>query len=294
MGLQASLIEVKAILEEKIGESLDEMDEYLRDYRFGPKTLLSLVESFVGMREQISQQSLREIASDVDQFLWFYAEECSISVDTFLRLFRTFPPSARGSHDTVYGAIEKLLSNMPDCAVEEQRQLRSLIEHSKLSASVKEMALNNSAFLSQPEILETVLHRHSQELARVDETDSLQLRQIMQKVIDASLKLLEENSQRSREIVELQRQYGELLDCRSKKLDHEFGMVEDFLRRKHQSVSMSHISLSSETEESEISDSTSLATVSSSTTGAIFKQISKTFHEQLIPDSNSFEPHHTN
>lgn len=247
-------MDVKAMLEEKIGESLDEMDEYLRDYKFGATTLLSLVQHFITTRQQISQQSLREIANDVDQFLWFYAEEQSISTDTFLKLVKVFPPSARCSHDTIYGAMEKLLSHLPNCPAEEQRALRALVDHSKLSPS---MALRNSNYL------ETVLHRHSQELVRVDDddkiTDGRHLRHIMQKVIDASLQLLEENSQRSREIVALQKQYAELLDCRARRLD----VVEDILRRK--SRSLSHISISSETEGSELSNSTN----SSSITGAI-------------------------
>ncbi|KAG0614736.1 hypothetical protein M758_6G200100 [Ceratodon purpureus] len=267
---KARLIGVKTMLEEKIGESLDEMDEYLRDYKFGPETLLSLVEYYVNTGEQISRQSLEEIAGDVDQFLWFYAEECSISVNTFLSLFRAFPPSARSSHDTVYGAIEKLLSNMPDsCAPEDQQQLWSLIDHSKLSPSVTAMALNNPMFSTQPaETLEVVLHHHSQELAaRAEHTDGHHLRQIMQKVIDASLKLLDENSRRSREIVALQKQYGELLHSRSQTLDHELGIVDDFLRRKHQRArNLSRTSISSETGESEMSENTSLDTVSSSIT----------------------------
>jgi len=78
-------------------------------------------------------------------------------------------------------------------------------------------------------------------------------------VINASLKLLEENSRRSREILELQKQYGELLGCRSQMLDHE-GIVD--LLRRH-SVDSGHgnqgatslLLTSDETEESEVSDS---------------------------------------
>ena len=97
----------------------------------------------------------------------------------------------------------------------------------------------------------------------MDDTDGRHLRHIMQKVINASLKLLEENSRRSREILELQKQYGELLGCRSQMLDHE-GLVE--LLKRH-SADIAHGSgvLLSETEESEISDSPSMAT---SSTGA--------------------------
>jgi hypothetical protein len=56
-----------------------------------------------------------------------------------------------------------------------------------------------------------VLQHHSEELSKLDDNDGRNLRHIMQKVINASLKLLEENSRRSNEIVELQKQYAALL-----------------------------------------------------------------------------------
>jgi hypothetical protein len=269
--VQERLMGVKALLEEKIGESLDEMDEYLRDYKFSPETLVSLVEYYTSMGDIHTDQALEEIAGDVDRFLYFYAGEGSISADAFLNLFKAFPASSRTSHDTVYGAIEKLLANIPDCPQEEQQQLWGLIDHFKLSPSVNERALNNPMFLSQPEILESVLQHHSQELAKVDDTDGRHLRHIMQKVINASLKLLEENSRRSREILELQKQYGELLGCRSQMLDHE-GIV-DLLRRHSVDSGHGNGGPLSETEESEISDSPSIAT---SSTGA-------TSHLAMLP-----------
>jgi hypothetical protein len=115
------------------------------------------------------------------------------------------------------------------------------------------------------------LQHHSQELAKVDDTDGRHLRHIMQKVINASLKLLEENSRRSREILELQKQYGELLGCRSQMLDHE-GIV-DLLRRHSVDSGHGNGGPLSETEESEISDSPSIAT---SSTGA-------TSHLAMLP-----------
>jgi hypothetical protein len=137
-------------------------------------------------------------------------------VDGRANLMQVFPSSCRASHDTIYGAIEKLLSHMPECSEEEQQQLWGLVDHFKLSPSMSERALNNPMFLSQPEILESVLQHHSQELSKVDETDGHHLRHIMHKVINASLKLLEENSRRSREILELQKQCGELLTTKSR------------------------------------------------------------------------------
>nr|XP_024385970.1 BTB/POZ domain-containing protein At5g48800-like isoform X3 [Physcomitrium patens] len=284
--LKERLIGVKAMLEEKIGESLNEMDEYLRDYKFGPDTLMSLVEYYISMGEY-TEQSLEEIAGDVDRFLWFYANECSISVDAFISLVKAFPPSARDCHDTIYGAIEKLISTAPNCSAEEQQQLWSLIDHFKLSPSVNERALNNPVFLSQPEILESVLLHHSQELAKVDDTDGRHLRHIMQKVINASLKLLEENSRRSREILELQRQYGELLGCRSQMLNPE-GIVDLLGKQHHSNLSQnSSLQRESETEESEISDSPSLATVSS--TGATSNRSSS--HMAMLPRRNVEPPY---
>lgn len=78
---------VKTILEEKLGESLEEIDEYLHAYRFGPETLLSLVEYFVNAGQR-SEKSLEEIAGEVDGFLYTYAETGSVSLNTFVNLFK--------------------------------------------------------------------------------------------------------------------------------------------------------------------------------------------------------------
>lgn len=176
---------------------------------------------------------------------------------------QVFPSSSRASHDTIYGAIEKLLSHVPECSEEEQQQLWGLVDHFKLSPSMNERALNNPMFLSQPEILESVLQHHSQELAKVDETDGHHLRHIMHKVINASLKLLEENSRRSREILELQKQCGELLTCRTQLLEND--EISRLLRKPTSDPAKKNFCLQdSETEESEASDIPSIATVSTS------------------------------
>jgi hypothetical protein len=86
--LQERLVGVKALLEEKIGESLEELDEYLHDYKVGPDTLMSLVEYYVSVGEPSHEQILQEIVTDVDGFLWFYANEGSISIETFINLVK--------------------------------------------------------------------------------------------------------------------------------------------------------------------------------------------------------------
>lgn len=175
--------------------------------------------------------------------------------------WQVFPSSSRCSHDTIYGAIEKLLVHRPDCTPEEEQQLWSLVNHFKLSPSVNAKALNNPAFLSQPDILESVLQHHSQELSQVDDTDGHHLRQIMQKVINTSLKLLEENSRRSREIAELQKQYGELLaDGKSQILDR---VISDISQKQIVTDFGQHPQVESETEDSETSETPSVATVTS-------------------------------
>jgi len=76
---------MKSVLERKIGMCLDELDEYLRDYKFSPETLMATVGYY--MDEGIlDPSSFEEIVSDVDRFLWRYAEAGSISPDTFVNL----------------------------------------------------------------------------------------------------------------------------------------------------------------------------------------------------------------
>ncbi len=127
--------------------------------------------------------------------------DISVCVKFLCWLFQAFPASCRQSHDTTYASIEKLLAKRTDCSSEDRQQLWRLVDPSKLSPAVNEAALNNPGFLSQPHILESVLQHHSEELSNVDVNDGQNLRHIMQKVINASLKLLEESSRHSNEVV---------------------------------------------------------------------------------------------
>ncbi|KAL2641424.1 hypothetical protein R1flu_009011 [Riccia fluitans] len=204
------LIPVRKLLEHRIGASLSEIDDYLHAYKFGPETLLSLVLHFIKEGDP-TDETLEEIAEEVDGFIWNYSGSISLSVDIFVALVKAFPPQTRRSHDTLYGAIEKLFSRSHHYNPEEKQSLWRLIDRSKLSPPEYERALNNPGFLCQPHILESVLQQHSEELAKVPYSDGRNLRHIMQKVINASLKLLEENSRRSMEILELQKQYAALL-----------------------------------------------------------------------------------
>jgi hypothetical protein len=81
------LSDVKKVLEHRIGVSLDELDDYLHCYRFRPETLMSMINYYVDEADP-DQQSLEEVAGEVDGFLWNYAETGSIAPDIFLSLFK--------------------------------------------------------------------------------------------------------------------------------------------------------------------------------------------------------------
>jgi hypothetical protein len=81
------LSDVKKVLEHRIGVSLDELDDYLHCYRFGPETLMSMISYYVDEADP-DQQSLEEVAGEVDGFLWNFAETGSIAPDIFLSLFK--------------------------------------------------------------------------------------------------------------------------------------------------------------------------------------------------------------
>ncbi|CAM6127568.1 unnamed protein product [Calypogeia fissa] len=210
--MKERLVPVKRLMEHKIGASLFEIDDYLRAYKFGPETLLSLVQHFIAEGDY-GDEALEEIVEEVEGFIWKYAEGAAsaLSFDVFVALVKAFPPGAWQSHDTLYGAIEKLLLKTNSYSADEKQRLWRLIDRSKLSPVEYEKALNNPNFLCQPHILESVLQEHSEELSMVADGDGRNLRQIMQKVMNASLQLLEENSRRSKEILELQKQYAALL-----------------------------------------------------------------------------------
>lgn len=151
-----------------------------------------------------------------------------------------------------------------DITAEERQRLWGLVDPAKLSPAVNERALNNPGFLSQPHILEIVLQKHSEELSKVPDTDGQNLRHIMQKVINASLKLLEENSRRSKEIIQLQQQYSELLGG---KICHSQDSCDDSPDPAywHSNLQIAHRTYlqESEIDGSEISETPSMATVSS-------------------------------
>lgn len=81
------LVEVKRLLERRIGTSLEELDDYLHVYKFGPDTLMALVGYYLEDGHP-DPASLEEIAGEVDKFLWSYAESGSVSPDTFTALFK--------------------------------------------------------------------------------------------------------------------------------------------------------------------------------------------------------------
>lgn len=81
------LTEVKRVLERRIGTSLEELDDYLHVYKFGPDTLMALVGYYLE-EGHADPASLEEIAGEVDKFLWSYAEAGSVNPDTFTALFK--------------------------------------------------------------------------------------------------------------------------------------------------------------------------------------------------------------
>lgn len=173
---------------------------------------------------------------------------------------QAFPSSARQSHDTVFRAAEKLMTTRADITPEEKQSLWRLVDHTKLSPAVNEKALNNAGYLSQPHILEMVLQKHSEELAKVPDTDGQNMRTIMQKVINASLKLLEENSRRSQEIEELQQKYSALTGGKVCHLEDSYDNSPSPCWRPSLTITNR---TRSETEGSEYSETPSLATLSS-------------------------------
>lgn len=183
--------------------------------------------------------------------------------------YQAFPSSSRKSHDTIFGAIEKLLTTRADVVTPAlQQSLWRLVDPTKLGPAVNERALNIPGFLSQPHVLEMVLQKHSEDLAKVPDTDTQNMRHIMQKVINASLKLLEENSRRSQQIVELQHQYSALQVGQIGHLhDDSCKNSPSPCWRSSLTITQRSMMLETETEGSENSETPSLATVSS-TAGA--------------------------
>ncbi|GLJ36477.1 hypothetical protein SUGI_0732520 [Cryptomeria japonica] len=217
--MQEKLINIKSFLEYRIGGSLNELDEYLHCYRFSTQTLVSLVSHFKD--KDVGEREREEVSKEVDSCLWSYVDCGSISPSDFSFIFESFPHSFRQSHDFLYTAIQKLVEKHGLC-IEDAQMLWRLVDISKLSPEIYDKALKNTAFLCQPHVLEKVLQRHNQELEQMgDGEDNTNrdrnknnLTHIMEKVIKASLKLLEENSRRSREILELQKQYASLIEGR--------------------------------------------------------------------------------
>lgn len=208
---------INEFLEERIGGSLHELDEYLLNYTFEPQVLLSLVTHFRKV-EGLSEKEMEEVAIEVDSCLWNFVDNAQcVPASDFIYLIESFPAKARNSHDMLYAAIEKLLAK-GEFSSEEKQDLWRLVDVRKLSQPYNDKALNNSVLLCQPQVLEYVLQQHSQELEAIGSEDRQNLRSIMQKVVKASLKLLEENSRRSMEITELQKQYSELLGSKGSSL----------------------------------------------------------------------------
>ncbi|CAM6105886.1 unnamed protein product [Calypogeia fissa] len=215
--MQERLVPVQKLMEHRIGASLFEIDDYLHSYSFGPETLLALVQSFIKEGDH-GEEALEEVAEEVDGFIWNYAVQgtAALSVDMFVALVKAFPAGSRLSHDSLYGAIGKLLVKNPRFSEDEKQRLWNVIDRSKLSPVEYEKALTNPGLLCQPHLLSSVIQQHNEELAKVPDGESHNLRQMMHKVINASLKMLEENSRRSKEILESQKQY--LKDSLGKKL----------------------------------------------------------------------------
>ena len=152
------------------------------------------------------------------------------------------------------------MTTTEDISPEEKQGLWRLVDHAKLSPAVSEKALNNAGYLSQPHILEMVLQKHGEELAKVPDTDGQNMRTIMQKVINASLKLLEENSRRSQEIEELQQKYSALTGGKNCRLEDSYDNSPSPCWRPSLTITNR---TRSETEGSEYSETPSLATLSS-------------------------------
>ena len=214
-----SLQEVVSFLEERIGGSLHELDDYLLSYSFEPHVLLSLVKHFKGVMREVGEKEVDEVASEVDACLLSFVEKAPLCPKDFISFIEAFPPTCRGCHDMLYTGVEKLFDAKGELfTCEEKQRLWSLVDVTKLSGPYRERALGNTSFLVQSHVLEYVLKQHSEELRANGDghgddcaEDKQRLGHIMQKVIKASLKLLEENSRRSREIFELQKQYASLM-----------------------------------------------------------------------------------
>ncbi|KAI5082520.1 hypothetical protein GOP47_0002263 [Adiantum capillus-veneris] len=251
----------KVFLEERIGGSLHELDDYLLTYSFEPQTLLDLVKHFKQTKE-VGEQEMGEVASEVDSCLWSFVDTACISAEDFISFIEAFPKDSRTSHDMLYTAIEKLIAKA-DFENEEKQRLWGLVEITKLSISHKEKALNNAIFLCQPQVLEYVLRQHSEELAEMGDEDRHKLKEIMQKVIRASLKLLEENSRRSKEIMELQKQYASLIGSKACYLQDSCESSPDIIFNKSRMNGCVHSIIPDEVEEVQSDTPTRRSTCSS-------------------------------
>jgi hypothetical protein len=85
--LQEKLLDAKRVLERRVGLGLDELDEYLHDYKFGPETLMAIV-GFYLEEGQPDPSSFEEVVRDVDRFLWRFTEAGSVSPETFIALVK--------------------------------------------------------------------------------------------------------------------------------------------------------------------------------------------------------------
>lgn len=201
-----------SFLEQRIGGSLHELDDYLQSYNFELETLLRLVKHFKQESGDVGEKEMEEVASEADACLWNFLDTSisAIAADDFISFIQAFPAKSRPSHDLLYAAIEKIIA-IANFSSSDKQKLWSLVDITKLNPACSEKALNNPSFLCQPHVLQYVLQQHSEELSKVGEDDRQNLKPIMQKVIRASLKLLEENSRRSKEIMELKNQYTALV-----------------------------------------------------------------------------------
>ena len=102
--VQVKLVEVKTVLERRIGVSLDEIDEYLHAYKFGPETLLAMVGYFLEEGDP-DQRAFEEIAGEIDGFLWTYSETGTINPDTFLALFEVSRSLGLPATPTLYWGV---------------------------------------------------------------------------------------------------------------------------------------------------------------------------------------------